>query len=89
LPTSFGGSLLLISGDWDPVTPPEWAEQVRRSIKRARHVVVPAGGHVPDGMSGMETCLDPLMIGFLDHGDPARLDTSCVAAMKPPAYRLN
>jgi pimeloyl-ACP methyl ester carboxylesterase len=89
LPTGFGGSLLLISGDWDPVTPPEWAEQVRRSIKRARHVVVPAGGHVPDGMSGMETCLDPLMIGFLDHGDPARLDTSCVAAMKPPAYRLN
>lgn len=89
LPDKSQTSVLLVSGEWDPVTPPQWAEEVRRSLPRARHIVIPAGGHIPDGMSGLETCLDPLMVAFLDHGDPGRLDVTCVAAMKPPAYRLN
>jgi hypothetical protein len=72
----------------DPVTPPQWAEEVASQLKRARHIVVPRGGHIPDGLSGLESCLDPLMIAFLDHGDPDRLDTSCVAAMAPPPYVL-
>ena len=86
LPTSANVPVLLISGEMDPVTPPEWAERVKASLRNARHIVIPGGGHIPDGLSGLETCLDPLMIGFLDHGDLARLDTSCVAAMKGPPF---
>ncbi|HSA56455.1 MAG TPA: alpha/beta fold hydrolase, partial [Gemmatimonadaceae bacterium] len=36
---------LLISGERDPVTPPAYGERVARSLPRARHVVVPGGGH--------------------------------------------
>ncbi len=88
LPERTQASVLLISGNMDPVTPPDWAETVARALPRARHIVTPGGGHIPDGLSGLETCLDPLMIAFLDHGDPAALDASCVAAMEAPAYEL-
>ena len=80
--------MLFVSGEVDPVTPPEFAGKVAARLRRARHIVVPGGGHIPDGVSGLETCLDPLMIEFLDHGDPARLDAACVAGMKGPPYAL-
>lgn len=78
--------VLLISGGMDPVTPPEWAEGVARRLRRARHLVLPTGGHIPDGLTGLENCLDPLMIDFLVHADPARIDASCIAGMKAPLY---
>jgi pimeloyl-ACP methyl ester carboxylesterase len=78
--------VLLVSGNMDPVTPPGLAEAVARHLPRARHLVLAEGGHVPDGLTGLEECLDPLMIAFLDHADLAKLDTSCVAGMKAPAY---
>jgi pimeloyl-ACP methyl ester carboxylesterase len=88
LPQQSSAAVLLISGLMDPVTPPEWAEQVRSKLKRARHVVLPDGGHVPDGLDGFESCVDPLIISFLDHGVPERLETSCVERVSGPAYAL-
>ena len=52
----------------------------------ARHVVLPGGGHVLDGMEGVDTCLDPLVVRFLENADIASLDTACVAARRPPAF---
>jgi pimeloyl-ACP methyl ester carboxylesterase len=88
LPVDSSASVLVISGAMDPVTPPSWGEAVSRSLRNTRHIVIPGGGHIPDGLSGLETCLDPLMIAFLDHGDPKRLDASCIAEMKAPAYAV-
>ena len=86
LPTATKASVLFISGEIDPVTPPDWAETVARKMKRARHVVIPGGGHLHDGLANSETCLDSMINPFLDHGDLGRLDTSCVASMTPPDY---
>jgi pimeloyl-ACP methyl ester carboxylesterase len=36
---------LLLSGEWDPVTPRELAESAGRSLRHARTYVAPAGGH--------------------------------------------
>lgn len=88
LPTQTDAAVLLVSGEFDPVTPPDFAESIRGKLRRARHVVIPDGGHIPDGVSGLESCLDPLMIAFLDHADPARLDITCVGAMKGPPYAV-
>ena len=88
LPTATKASVLIISGEMDPVTPPEWGDTVAAALPRSRHIVVPGSGHIFDGMTGIETCLDPLMIAFLDHGAPEKLDVSCVARMKAPAYIL-
>ncbi|GAA4711423.1 alpha/beta fold hydrolase [Sphingomonas lutea] len=88
LPTRTSAAILLVSGELDPVTPSDLADRILPSLRRARHVVVPDGGHIPDGVSGVETCLDPLMIAFLDHADPSRLDVTCIAAMKGPPYAM-
>lgn len=86
VPPALAMPLLLISGERDPVTPPDWAEAIARRSPRARHLILPGGGHVLDGMAGTDTCLDPLIVRFL--GDPgvSALDTSCVSAMRPPAF---
>ena len=88
LPTGSSAAVLLVSGELDPVTPPDYAETVKLRLPRARHIIVPDGGHIPDGVSGLETCLDPVMIDFLDHADLQRLNLACVAAMKGPGFTL-
>ena len=45
VPVSAPVPVLLVSGEWDPVTPPEFGERVARSLPRSRHLVVPGGAH--------------------------------------------
>lgn len=78
--------LLLISGELDPVTPPAWAESVAQASPHARHLILPGAGHVFEGLSGVDTCLDPLIVAFLDRPDPAQVEASCVARMRPPPF---
>ena len=78
--------LLMISGARDPVSPPDWAEAIARRSPHALHLILPGGGHVLDGMAGVDTCLDPLIIRFLENPDPAGVEGSCIAAMHPPAF---
>jgi pimeloyl-ACP methyl ester carboxylesterase len=44
-PVSARVPVLLVSGALDPVTPPEFAERVARSLPLSRVIVVPGGGH--------------------------------------------
>jgi pimeloyl-ACP methyl ester carboxylesterase len=77
---------LLLSGEWDPVTPPRDADRVARYLSRSLHVVVPGGAH---GFFGMEnaSCAVGLMNGLVRAGDVAALDTSCVRTMRRPPFR--
>jgi pimeloyl-ACP methyl ester carboxylesterase len=78
--------VLLISGELDPVTPPALADEVAKTLPNAKHVVIPESGHMFDGMSGVDSCLDPLILRFLKSGDAKSLDASCIATMKPPPF---
>lgn len=75
---------LLISGDADPVTPPSWAEAVKRYLPSARHVVFPTGGHVPFGTP----CAAALASRFIVDGNAERLDLSCAATLRRPPFRV-
>jgi pimeloyl-ACP methyl ester carboxylesterase len=75
---------LLLSGDADPVTPPRWAEAMRRYLPRARHVVFPTGGHVPTGTP----CGADLASRFIQAGDAGGLDFSCAASLRRPPFLL-
>jgi len=44
-PVTARAPVLLISGQFDPVTPPEFGERVAKSLPLARHIVVPGGSH--------------------------------------------
>jgi pimeloyl-ACP methyl ester carboxylesterase len=81
--------VLLISGELDPVTPPELAEEVANTLPNSRHLVIPASGHMFDGMSGLDICLDPLILNFLETGNAQTINVACVSAMKPPPFGIN
>jgi pimeloyl-ACP methyl ester carboxylesterase len=72
--------VLLVSGPYDPVTPPRWAEQVAAHLSHAVHLIVPDGHHGTGGLSHPE-CFRSLSAKFFERGTALGLDTSCVATM--------
>lgn len=77
--------VLLISGPYDPVTPPRWAEQVVKHLSHGFHLVIPEGHHGTGGLSH-EDCFTGVTARFFDRGTAESLDTSCVTAMTPPPF---
>ncbi|HKV07613.1 MAG TPA: alpha/beta fold hydrolase [Thermoanaerobaculia bacterium] len=71
--------VLLISGERDPVTPPEGAEKASRFMTNRLHVVVPRGSH-----GGGGECMDHLVGNFIDRASVQGLDPSCAAAVYGP-----
>jgi pimeloyl-ACP methyl ester carboxylesterase len=76
-------SAVLVSGDLDPVTPPEWGEIAQRYLPNSIHIVNPEG-HAAGG-----ECVDNIEAAFFEFGSVEGLDTSCVAAMRLPPFVLN
>lgn len=74
--------VLFIAGEQDPVSPPEWAEEVAAHFSKGTLIRVPHGAHIVDGLSGLDTCLDAAVIQYFDTA--ALQDTSCFAQMMPP-----
>jgi pimeloyl-ACP methyl ester carboxylesterase len=75
--------VLLISGERDPVTPPEFGARVARSLPNSLHLVLPHGSH---GGVGASPCVNGIAREFLDRAAVQGLDTACVA--KLPAARF-
>lgn len=56
---------LLISGNYDPVTPPRWGWKAAARLDEAFHLVVPEGSHSFSGMAG---CVDLVIARFIQRG---------------------
>lgn len=80
--------LLFLSGAFDPVTPPAWTAEVARGFPRSTQVVVPQGGHVMEGMSGMDTCMDAMILKFVENPSAPAPDSSCVKEMSAGSFVL-
>ncbi|MGH8179310.1 MAG: alpha/beta hydrolase [Steroidobacter sp.] len=76
--------VLFISGALDPVTPSQWTVEVAARFPRSRHVIVPQGAHVLEGLSGMDTCLDRVVPQFVEKGSADDIDMTCFAGMQAP-----
>jgi pimeloyl-ACP methyl ester carboxylesterase len=85
-PVVSGAPTLIVSGQWDPATPPEYGDKVARHLANSLHVVVPGGAH---GYGGMENaaCLDGLLNDFVRAASVAALDTSCVHTVRRRPFR--
>ncbi len=73
---------LLLSGAADPVTPPEYAEQVAAGLGNSRHLIIPGFGH---GVIGAG-CTPRVVAEFIRTADPAALDTTCLDELEPPPF---
>jgi len=74
--------VLLLSGEFDPVTPPRYGEQVLADLPRGRHLVARGQGH--DVLAA--GCIPQLVATFVERRGAADLDTGCLArlAATPP-----
>lgn len=86
-PQQFDTPAIIFSGDRDPVTAPEYGEEIAKHFTNVRHITIAQMAH---GMSGFEnvSCGDQILSEFVEKASPGDLDTSCVGEMRPPPFRL-
>jgi acyl-homoserine-lactone acylase len=73
---------LILVGEHDPVTPPEYAAAVARRLPNATVIEIPGRGHEAPG-----SCAIPLLLDFFD--DPTRaLDSSCFQELPDIPFAL-
>lgn len=75
---------LLLSGEYDPVTPPKNAEQVMKTLSNAQHLVAKGQGHI----IGTRGCMPKILAAFIK--DPeAELDTKCMNDFRDFSFFIN
>lgn len=74
--------VLLLSGQYDPVTPPRYGDDVAATLSNARHLVLTGQGHNVIGTG----CTPKLVARFVETADPQAPDASCLdrLAITPP-----
>ncbi|MEO7477753.1 MAG: alpha/beta fold hydrolase [Lysobacteraceae bacterium] len=72
--------ILVLEGEFDPVTPPRYGEQVVKNLSHGRLLVLRGQGHneIPVG------CMPKLMAHFIDTTDAKSLDAHCLDKLTPP-----
>jgi len=76
---------LLISGEADPVTPPQNGEQAARTLPNSLHIVVPSQGHI----NIFRGCIPKIAATFVESASVSNLDTACVQEIEPMPLFIN
>jgi pimeloyl-ACP methyl ester carboxylesterase len=74
--------VLMLSGAADPITPPQHAEQLSRSLDNDLHLIFDDMGH---GNSSNH-CAAQIIDKFIDSASISNLETKCVKAVQPPPF---
>ena len=83
-PVTSAISTLVMAGEYDPVTPPDWGRRAAATLQNASFFEYPGVGH---GASPGTGCPGEMMTAFLD--DPSTApDDACIAEMGPPEFIL-
>lgn len=72
-PVTSDTPILLLSGEQDPVTPPEWAVLAAETLSNSQHVIAEHGGHTIVS----HTCANRIVADFLERPQ-APVDASCI-----------
>ncbi len=86
-PTRSAVPILIISGQWDPVTPSEYGDTAAKHLENSLHVVVPSGGHGYGGLEGLE-CISTLATNFINSGSVKGLDSRCFSSIHRKGFVL-
>jgi pimeloyl-ACP methyl ester carboxylesterase len=73
---------LLISGERDPVTPPEFGRRVASHLPNGLLLIVPHGAHGAEG-----PCAEGIVARFVERATVKGLDTACIAANPAPHFQ--
>jgi pimeloyl-ACP methyl ester carboxylesterase len=75
---------LLLSGERDPVTPPEYGARVARSLSRSRHIVIKGGGHAEQS-----ACKTQVVAAFLNEPRSQLPAKTCLDQLDLPAFVMS
>jgi len=75
--------VLVINGERDPVTPPDFGPRVTQAMTHAVRMVVPWGSH-----GGGTPCLEKIQTDFVEKGSAEGLDLSCVKQIRMMPFVL-
>ncbi len=84
-PVSSDVPVLLLSGELDPVTPPEYADEVAVHFPGSRHLVAPGQGHI----ATTRGCMGKIVSEFIIEGSTADLETDCISSIKATPYFIS
>jgi pimeloyl-ACP methyl ester carboxylesterase len=73
-PLSGNVPVLILSGEFDPVTPPRYGNEVLKSLPNARHLIFKGQGHNVMPIS----CGPKLFASFINTADAKKLDAKCL-----------
>ena len=78
---------LLLSGEFDPVTPPRYGEEAVKTLANGRHLVLRGQGHNVIGAG----CMPKLFAQFVETADAKSLDAKCLDTLTytPPFTSFN
>jgi hypothetical protein len=86
-PVPSDAPVLLVSGEFDPVTPPSGGVALQRIFPNSTHLLIPGAAHGYESMQGAQ-CVDSLIVEFVKRGTSQGLDTSCVQRIRRPPFVL-
>ncbi len=76
---------LLLSGAYDPVTPPQYGDEVLAHLTNATHVVASGMGH----NTIHQPCISDMVTDFVNAQNPQTLDVACASTLQRPPFILS
>lgn len=77
--------VLLLSGEQDPITPPEYGEQVVQHLSNAKHLVVSGQGH----FVSIQGCAPHLVAKFVAEASVQGLNANCLSRLSAAPLFIN
>lgn len=78
-PVSSDKPVLVLSGEYDPITPPRYGDTVMQTLSNATHLVARGQGH---GVVG-RGCVPQIISEFVDEASVDDLNTQCLERLQP------
>jgi hypothetical protein len=79
--------VLILTGEWDPVTPPANGASVAKTLSNSLQVVVPHGAHGLRGLEGFD-CVQRISTEFIERGTGKGINTDCVKNIRRQGFML-
>lgn len=86
-PTKSKVPALILTGQWDPVTPPVYGDTAAKYLPNSLHIIIPQGGHGFNGLERAE-CIQNLVSEFYNRGTIKGLDTTCIKDIRRKDFLL-
>lgn len=76
---------LILSGEADPITPPDYGDRVAQTLSRSRHLINKSQGH----MQAPFGCMPVLLAQFIESANSEVLKTDCLQRLRPTPFFID